>query len=109
MKKIVMVSILALTAALISANQASAGIVKERMHNQALRIQHGIAIGELTRHETRILKQEQRRIRRLRKIAWTDGRFSPRERRRIEKLQNRASNHIYRLKHNSKRRHYYYR
>lgn len=104
MKKIFLFAIVAFGAGIILATQASAGVIAERMHNQKLRIRYGVISGELTRSEARLLKKEQRRIHRLRKVAWADGKMTRREWRRLEKLQNRASYHIYRLKHNPRLR-----
>ena len=102
MKKIFVYAILAFGAGIVLATQASAGVIAERMQNQNLRIRHGVISGELTRSEARLLKKEQRRIHRLRRLAWADGKMTRREWRRLEKMQNRASYHIYRLKHNPK-------
>lgn len=37
-------------------------------------------------------------------MPWFDGKLTYQERRHLESLQNRASSHIYRLKHNDGRR-----
>lgn len=103
MKKMIIITIMAMTCGFLFANQASAGVAGKRIHNQKLRIRHGIITGKLTHSEARLLKREQRRIHRIKKIARTDGRLTYKERRRIEKLQNYASKHIYRLKHNPRR------
>lgn len=105
MKKLMVSITLALGLGIILVNQASAGVVGERLHNQKMRIRHGVVTGELTRGEARVLKKEQRRIRRHRNLAWADGKMTHREWRRLQKWQNRASSHIYRLKHNSDSRH----
>ena len=111
MKKLLVSITMALGLGVILVNQATAGVIEERRHNQKLRIRHGVITGELTRGEVRVLKKEQRRIHRKLKRAWADGQMSRREWRRLENLQNRASQHIYRLKHNSNFRHraYYHR
>ena len=105
MRKRFAYTILTLGVGIILVNQAKAGVVDDRRHNQKLRIRHGVITGELTRGEARVLKKEQRRIHRKLKKAWADGQMSRREWRRIERMQNRASRHIYRLKHNSNFRH----
>jgi hypothetical protein len=105
MKKTIMTSILALGVGIILVSQASASVVSERLYNQKLRIRQGVISGELSRGEAQVLKKEQRRIRKNLKKAWADGKVTRPEWRRIQILQNRASNHIYRLKHNSNSRH----
>jgi hypothetical protein len=90
---------------IILVSQASASVVSERLYNQKLRIRQGVISGELSRGEAQVLKKEQRRIRKNLKKAWADGKVTRPEWRRIQILQNRASNHIYRLKHNSNSRH----
>lgn len=81
-------------------DRASAGVIEDRSFKQRLRIRQGILSGELTPYEVKILKHEQRYIRRIKKMSWFDGKLTYRERRHIERLQNRASRHIYRFKHN---------
>jgi CRISPR/Cas system-associated endoribonuclease Cas2 len=79
----------------------------EKERNQMLRIQQGIYSGELTRGEARVLRKEQRNIRRLKRHFLRDGRLSKRERRTLRYRYKRASRHIYRLKHNYRTRYAY--
>ena len=109
MKKMMIITIMVMIYALLFANQASAGIIEKRSLKQRLRIRQGILSGELTRPEAKILRREQRRIQIVTERARADGKLTRRERRRIKHLQNRASRHIYRLKHNDIRRHWRYR
>ncbi len=81
---------------------AWAGWVSERQERQENRIVNGIRSGELTRRETRELLQEQYRIERFKSRAWSDGRLTPNERKRLTRRLDRASRHIYELKHNRK-------
>ena len=104
MKKLTIITILLIAGGFLALDNAFAGVAKDRSITQQLRIRQGILSGKLTPHEAKILKHEQRHIRRIKKIAWLDGRLTYRESRRIERLQNRASRHIYRLKHNDARR-----
>jgi len=86
--------------AMLTVGSAWAG---ERYGNQARqreRIRQGVHSGELTRVEARTLHREQRHIRHARKLAWADGHLSKPERARLHKIQKRAGNHIYGLKHN---------
>ena len=105
MKKIIIIIIMAMTGGFLAANLASAGVAEKRIHHQKLRIRHGFISGELTRSEIKFISQEQRRIHRLQKMAWADGRLTHKERRRIEKLQNKMHKHIYRFKHNPRKTH----
>ena len=79
---------------------AIAGRVMDRQVRQQKRIHQGIHSGELTGQEIRGLEKEQRHIRRSKKKAWSDGKLTPKERLRLERQQNKASGHIYKLKHN---------
>ena len=63
------------------------------------RIARGIASGELTRREAKMLIREQRRIMRMRRVASLDGRITRRELKRIRKAERRASRNIYVQKH----------
>ena len=75
-----------------------------RDHRQAHRIRQGIRSGEITRPEARGLKNEQLRINRAYHRAVADGLLNWRERVQLKKMQDRASRHIYRAKHNPVRR-----
>ena len=77
---------------------AEAG-VNDRERNQQRRIRQGVRSGELTRSEFRRLEREQARVRRHEARARSDGRFTLRERARINRELNRSSRHIYRQKH----------
>ena len=81
---------------------ASADPLKKRLKIQHHRINHGIAIGELTYREARKLRRDHRKIRRLRHHFLSDGRLSHRERRILERRLDRNSGRIYALKHNDR-------
>jgi len=85
----------------ICANSAMAGKIKNRQVNQQKRIHQGIHSGELTGREIKNLEKEQLRIQKTKKRAWSDGTLSPKERLQLKYQQDKASNHIYRLKHNN--------
>ncbi len=106
MKRMILLTIMAITFGFLVTNTARAGVIDDRMHKQRWRIKQGIKSGELVRFEVKILKQEQRRIKMAKRFAKSDGRFTRKERRRILKMQDHASRHIYRLKHNHIRRHW---
>ena len=71
-----------------------------RQMRQYRRIEQGVRNGEITRGELRRLEREERRIRIERRRAWRDGYLSCAERRRLDRMLDRTSRHIYRAKHN---------
>jgi len=74
--------------------------VDRRQDRQRARLIQGRRSGELTRGEFRRLKQQQKKIGRMeRRFSW-DGYLSGKERRRLQRAQDRASHRITRLKHN---------
>jgi len=81
------------------------GRVVDRLERQHDRIEQGIESGELTRREARRLKRQQRKIRQLADVLYEDHGLSRRDRRLLREELDRASDRIYRLKHNDKRRH----
>ena len=109
MQKRMIITILLSICGFLFVDHASAGLIENRSLRQQLRIRQGILNGELTPHEVKILKHEQRHIKRIKKISWFDGKLTSRERRQIENFQDRASRHIYRLKHNDARRYRRYK
>ncbi len=85
---------------LLAAVESQAGIIEQRYSRQQDRIENGIAKGEITRREARILRNEQDNIDEQRARALHDGHLSDRERIMLERRQNLASRHIYRFNHN---------
>lgn len=83
---------------------STARAASARQINQQARITHGVANGELTRHERRALKAEQRHIRRVKKRAKADGVVTRPEKVRINRKQRRANRHIRRQKHDLQKR-----
>ncbi len=79
--------------------------VAERQDRQQHRIRSGIRSGELTRHEARKLKKQQRRIERLVQTFTDDRRLSHKERRILRHKQDKASRLIRKFKHNEAYRH----
>ena len=76
--------------------------VDQREAYQQQRIQQGIDSGALTPGETRYLEREQGRIDRAEDRMSADGNLSPRERERLNQMQNRASRDINRLENNNR-------
>ena len=106
MKKMILLTIMAITFGFLVTSNARAGVIDDRMQKQRWRIKQGIRSGALVNFEAKILKKEQRRIRMAKRYAKSDGRFTRKERRKIMRMQDRASRHIFRLKHNHIRRHW---
>jgi len=77
---------------------------EQRIDRQNQRIRHGIRNGELTRHEAKRLRREQRRIARMEHRFSDDGYLDRHERRKLHRRLNKASDRIYRLKHNERYR-----
>ena len=76
--------------------------VDHRQEYQQDRIQQGINSGSLTPGETRYLEREQGRIDRAEDRMSADGNLSPRERQRLNQMQNQASRDIYRMENNNR-------
>jgi hypothetical protein len=74
--------------------------IHRREWDQAARIRQGRRDGSLTPHEAQRLWGEQRRIRGAEGRMGANGNLSPRERGRLNTMQNRASQDIYRGRHN---------
>ena len=84
-----------------AAPAASTPRVDKREANQDTRIQNGVASGQLNAKETFRLEKEQAVINRAETKAEADGKVSRAERRRLHKMQNRASKDIYLQKHDA--------
>ncbi len=78
--------------------------VNARQHHQQERIQQGVRSGELTRHETARLREEQRDVRQLERAYKSDGTLTRAERVDLHHEQNQASRDIYRQKHDGQDR-----
>jgi hypothetical protein len=79
--------------------------VDGRQALQRERIHQGVENGSLTRPETRHLVRQQVRVERSqRRFLRNDGQLGPRERVRLHRMQDRASRHVFRAKHNARTR-----
>jgi len=78
--------------------------VDTRQAVQSDRIRGGVASGDLTRREATALRGEQRGIRQMERHARADGVVTPREGRRLEHAQDRASRHISQQRHDRQQR-----
>lgn len=92
-------------AAVDTANAAPPSRDQVREVRQDARILGGVASGELTLRETARLAHQQAHIDAMqRRVRHDDGRVGPVERARLERAQDRASQDIYRMKHNGRTR-----
>ena len=78
--------------------------INRRERHEQRRINQGIRSGELTRREAVRLEAQQSRIRVAERFAKSDGRFTRRERYRLDHMLDRASRNVYRQKHDSQDR-----
>jgi hypothetical protein len=74
--------------------------IHQRLERQQQRIEQGIASGELTRKESKVLQRQQRKVRSLTREFRDDGRLSKKERRVLTRKLDKLSDKIWRLKHN---------
>lgn len=74
--------------------------VDRRQANQRTRIRDARHEGDLSRREAKQLRKDQRKISRMERRFGGDEHFSPRERRRLEHTQDRASRRIARARDN---------
>jgi len=73
--------------------------IDQRQANQQQRIDQGVKSGELTGKEAARLEKGQERIEKMEDKAKADGKVTPKERERIQHMQNQESKKIYREKH----------
>jgi hypothetical protein len=99
MKKATLVLLAALFVLAAGAPSFANDPINVRQRRQQERIRRGFRSEELTRREALRLRAEQARIRRFEARARSDGRFSCRERRRANRLLDRANRDIYRQRH----------
>ena len=98
MKKLfVLAVILTLLAATASAQRAG-----DRIRRQ--RIERSFDNGQLTRPERFRLHKNETRLRIEKRRALRDGRLTPHERRRLNKMRRHERREMFRLKHNGRRR-----
>lgn len=76
-------------------------LIDKHEANQQDRIKQGRESGELTKHEARRLRAEQKVIDRKQKRAEADGTVTAQERQGIRRMQDRAGRDIRRQKHDA--------
>lgn len=102
MKKMLLSALLAVVA-LGAASPASAQArVDARRARQQERINAGMQRGQLNPNEAARLERGQARVNRAEARAEADGVVTPREQRRLERMQNRESRRIERMRHNNR-------
>lgn len=90
-------------ASIVGASLATAGEPRARQERQRARIHSGVHKGTLVPVEARKLRNEQRRIQKTKKrMLAKDGKLGPAEKARLARMQDRASRHISRAKHNAR-------
>lgn len=77
-------------------------VIKQREANQQKRIDEGVKNGSLSAEEAQKLEAQQGRIEKVETKAMEDGKVSKKEFKKIEKMQDNASDNIKRKKHNKK-------
>lgn len=73
--------------------------IDKREVRQDQRIQQGVSSGQLNAKETYRLEKEQAVINKAEANAKSDGKVTKRERRHLDKMQDRASHDIHKQKH----------
>ena len=78
--------------------------VTRRQGRQQRRIANGVRSGQLTAGEASRLERQEKHIQQDKKAAKSDGVVTKQERRNLRHQENRTSRHIYRDKHNNRKR-----
>jgi hypothetical protein len=104
-KVFVTATVLCLSTAAVFAQTRAPGTVADRKHDQQQRIGQGVKSGQLTPRETAHLERREagvnREDRNMR--AKDDGHLTNKDRRVLNRRQNRVSKSIYKDKHNNAR------
>jgi tellurite resistance protein len=75
--------------------------IQKRMENQDQRIDQGVQSGALTPRETGKLEADQAKIKQAEERMKSDGKLTPKERQRLNQMQDRESRDIYKQKHDA--------
>ena len=100
----IIIAVAILAALGVGAGTAAADRIDRREARQHARIVDGIHSGRLTRVEAARLRAGQRHVHRAERRIERDGVVTLRERARLERMQDRQSRVIHRLKHNARSR-----
>jgi rRNA maturation endonuclease Nob1 len=101
MKKKIMFAALLIIGFTIASNAQNDNTPKvdTREAIQKARIRDGVKDGELTKKEAKVMRAEQRHIKKVEKRAKADGEVTAAERAKLDRKQDRASKHIAKQKH----------
>jgi hypothetical protein len=106
--KAIRMMLLAAVTLMLAATAASARPATPRVDRREARqqapIHQGVRSGQLTAREAARLRAGERQVHRIERRAKADGVVTARERARLDRVQNRESRAIYRLKHNPRTR-----
>ncbi len=91
------------TAVSAQTTPSSTPVIDKREVNQQKRIANGVKTGALTPNETVKLEKQQQRIDNVEARDKAKGPMTNGERKQLTKMQNNASNNIYKKKHNAKK------
>lgn len=78
--------------------------IDQRVVNQQERIANGVASGQLTGREANRLEHGEQRILKAEQAAKADGTVTKKERRRLQRMENKESARIYQQKHDAQQR-----
>ena len=104
MKKTVSILIVSfmIFVSVISVSSAEEISGKKSAQNQKQRIEQGVKSGELTPQEAKKLEAEQMKLKNAEAEVKSDGEVTNKERKILKNRREKASQHIYNLKHNKK-------
>lgn len=77
-------------------------LAKRNNSNQGQRIKQGKQSGEITRRESRNLRQDKRELRSAKKRAMSDGEITGKEKRRLKNIKQDFKQDVYQAKNNDK-------
>ena len=100
MKRIALFALFVMVIGFAGAGESLAGRIEKRDSRQHDRIEDGIENGKITGQEARFLRNEQHGIDNQKDRAMRDGHLSRREIIMLERRQDIANRHIYRMRHN---------
>ena len=102
MKRTTITAVLALVALCAATAAFAHPRVDARQFAQRDRIRDGVVRGQLTPREAARLRTGQRRVARIERRAGIDGSVTLRDRMRLERMHDRQSRRIWRLRHNAR-------
>ena len=101
--KFVTAAVIAAFAFPVFAQTTSTPRIDQRQKNQQRRIDQGVKSGQLNKKEAARLEKGQARIQKMENKATADGKVTAKERRKIERAQDKQSRKIAREKHDKQK------